>query len=232
MLNQIAGTLQILSHRACLYGPDPVRENTNAALRQAIDAGFDVEFDIRFDLSDLRLVLAHDPQPWSEDHDGVRFLQNVGGPQFHALNVKSLDCLPAILRCLDETKTRGNFMLFDFELVADDLAECRSLMRSVAEAGYSVAYRLSEREAYLEQYLHDLSVCNVWLDEFESRWVRQEHLERLKERAIRTFYVSPDLHGIRDLDMLKVRWEQLASWGVSGICTDFPVALREFLNKG
>lgn len=232
MPNEANSTLRILSHRACLHGPDPARENTREALSQAIAAGFDVEFDTRFGTDNARLVLSHDPQPWSEDRDALPFLQSVGGRQFHALNVKSLDSLPAILSGLDETNTQSHFLLFDFELVADNLGDCRALMRTTAAAGFSVAYRLSEREPYIEEYLSDPSVLNIWLDEFEVPWVTQAHVARLTERAIRTFYVSPDLHGVRDMETLKPRWEQIVSWGVDGICTDYPLALRQFLNKG
>ena len=83
-----------LAHRACLYGPGSVHENSRAALAAAIDRGFGVEFDVNADGD--RLTLAHDPEPWSEELDAEAFLRDPG-PGLHALNVKSLDALDRML---------------------------------------------------------------------------------------------------------------------------------------
>ena len=39
--------MKIISHRGCLFGPDPTIENTPQTIEKAFDEGFDVEIDLR-----------------------------------------------------------------------------------------------------------------------------------------------------------------------------------------
>jgi hypothetical protein len=221
--------ISILSHRACLQGPGHAQENRLDTLAQAISHGFSVEFDINFNAAKTKLVLSHDPAEWSPEQDALAFLAQPGAGTFHALNVKSLFTLTAICRAMEQAGAQNNFFFFDFELLTDDLAGCRYQMRSLQETGFSVAYRLSEREPFLKDYLQQDHVQRIWLDEFCEPWVRQEHLLSLLDKGKQVVFVSPDLHGRRDPDTLKRRWEQLVTWGVTGICTDYPIFLKEFL---
>src|SRR4029079_4070649 len=71
----------LLAHRACLYGPGSVRENSRTALAAAVGKGFGVECDVGCDESG-RLTLAHAPEPWDEEIDAEAFLRNPG-PGLH-----------------------------------------------------------------------------------------------------------------------------------------------------
>jgi glycerophosphoryl diester phosphodiesterase len=219
----------ILAHRGCLNGPDQATENLRATLSQATTHGFDVEFDVRFNPTQQRLVLSHDPSEWSEKRDAFGFLTHPGDETCHALNIKDWNSLSEICRVIHDAGTCCNFFLFDFELISLNLVECRERMRALQSEGFSIAFRLSEREPYLPEYLTQPSVSLIWLDEWTETWVQQEHLAALADAGKRAFYVSPDLHGRHDTDTLKRRWEQMASWGVAGICTDYPILLAEFL---
>jgi glycerophosphoryl diester phosphodiesterase len=211
----------VLAHRACLYGPGSVRENSRAALAEAVGRGFGVEFDVRGD-DGGRLVLAHDPEPWSEDIDAEAFLREPG-PGLHALNVKSLDALGRVLRVIERAGTQRSFFLFDFEL----LGAGADLMAKVQRRGFRVAHRLSEREPHLERYVADPTVTDVWLDEFEWPWLRDEHVHALTAAGKRCFYVSPELHERQPVQKVAPRWDEVLAWGVAGICTDYPIHLRE-----
>jgi glycerophosphoryl diester phosphodiesterase len=210
----------VLAHRACLHGPGSAHENSRAALATAIARGFGVEFDVNF--ADGRLTLSHDPQPWSEEIDAAAFLRDPG-PGLHALNVKSLAAVDSMLRVIESAGTASSFFLFDFELLgagADEMAE-------VQRRGFRVAHRLSEREQHLERYVADPTVTDVWLDEFDWPWVTDEHVHALTASGKRTFYVSPELHRRQAVQLVAPRWDELLAWGVTGICTDFPIHLRE-----
>jgi glycerophosphoryl diester phosphodiesterase len=221
-------TLRILSHRACLRGPDKATENRLDTLSRAYSFGFDVEFDVNLDSAMGRLVLTHDVAPWSEAKDAPRWLTQPQPGALHALNVKHLYTVPAVCDLLRNAGTQGQFFLFDFELLADDQKACRFLMHSLSEAGFTVAYRLSEREPFFDEYLSAGHIQTLWLDEFAQSWVTPGHIQALRDAGKRTFYVSPDLHGNRDLTVLKQRWETLISAGITGICTDYPLALADF----
>jgi glycerophosphoryl diester phosphodiesterase len=210
----------VLAHRACLHGPDTARENSRAALAEAIGRGFGVEFDVNWDRG--RLTLAHDPEPWSEEIDAEPFLRDPG-PGLHALNVKCLDALEELLRLIERAGTARSFFLFDFELLgvgADEMAR-------VQRRGFRVAHRLSEREPHLERYVCDPTVTDVWLDELDWPWLEAEHVHALCAAGKRTFYVSPELHRRQPVQAVARRWDEVLAWGVTGICTDYPIHLRE-----
>ena len=219
-VSRLQRTPHVLAHRACLHGPGSTRENSRAALAEAIGRGFGVEFDVNFD--DGRLTLAHDPEPWSEEIDAEAFLRNPG-PGLHALNVKSLDAVTPMLRVIDAAGTAHSFFLFDFELLGAGADE----MAKVQRRGFRVAHRLSEREQHLERYLADPTVTDVWLDEFDWPWVDADHVHALAAAGKRTFYVSPELHRRQPVQRVAPRWDELVDWGVTGICTDYPIHLRE-----
>jgi glycerophosphoryl diester phosphodiesterase len=217
---------RILAHRALLHGADRACENRLPSLRRAVSLGFDVEFDVNLDPRRTRLVLAHDEVPWEPELDALEFLRMPGGGR-HALNVKSLYTLDAVLGEIEQAGTREHFFLFDFELLAGDLAACRFLMDSIGRRGFAVAHRMSEREPHLDRFLTGRPVAAVWLDEFDERWLRRHHVEALTERGTATYYVSPDLHRPTGFAELDERWDEVASWGVTGICTDHPTRLRD-----
>jgi glycerophosphoryl diester phosphodiesterase len=210
----------VLAHRACLHGPGSVHENSRAALAAAVERGFGVEFDVNF--ANGKLTLAHDPVPWCEELDAEAFLRNPG-PGLHALNVKSLDALGRLLRVIEQAGTKRSFFLFDFEL----LGAGADLMAKVQRRGFRVAHRLSEREPHLERYVADPTVTDVWLDELDWPWLRDEHVHALTASGKRAFYVSPELHRRQPVQKVAPRWDEVLAWGVAGICTDFPMVLRE-----
>lgn len=216
---------RILSHRALLDGPAPALENTLESLAAACAAGFDVEFDVHAAPRDGRLVLSHDPADWCPQREPAAFLAAAAPGAGHALNVKSLARLDALLDLVDRMGAREGCFLFDFEL----LGAPEPLLHEVQERGFRVAFRVSDREPTLERHARDARVRTIWLDELDGPWVRREHVQRLAAAGKQVFYVSPDLHGRRDRDVLLARWAQLHEWGAAGICTDFPLMLRDFL---
>ena len=225
-------SLHILAHRALLDGPDAEAENRRSSIGGALVAGFAVEFDITADPGSGALVLAHEPCSWETDRDAHAFLR-APGETLHALNVKDLGTLDDVLQEIEAAGTRSRFFLFDFELLAADRAPCLALMAELGERGFGVAHRLSEREPFLDDLLSaPVAPMAVWLDEWSRPWVRRDHVAALRDRGVATYYVSPDLHrALRPAD-LHGRWEQLIEFGVTGICTDYPRALRTFAGGG
>jgi glycerophosphoryl diester phosphodiesterase len=218
-------SLHILAHRALLDGPDADAENRRTSIDSAVADGFGVEFDITADPASGALVLAHEPCAWNADRDARAFLRDPG-QTLHALNVKDLDTLDAVLAEIERAGTQANFFLFDFELVAPDRGPCMELMRRVRQRGFAVAHRLSEREPFLGDLLAATEPpVAVWLDEWARPWVRRHHVAALRDIGTATYYVSPELHRPQPAAALRDRWEELIGFGVTGICTDYPRAL-------
>jgi hypothetical protein len=99
----------------------------------------------------------------------------------------------------------------------------------VQERGFAIAHRVSEREPFARLYASDPAVTTIWLDEFERAMLREQDVRRLVDAGKRCLYVSPDLHRREAPEALRERWRELISWGVHGICTDYPLVLRSVL---
>jgi glycerophosphoryl diester phosphodiesterase len=222
-------TFTILAHRALLYGPDRTAENTLPAIAAAVGERFPIEFDITIDEQGERLVLSHEIVPWSAEREPSDLLAFPAPPSPHALNVKDLCALPAIVDLLERHEARERFFLFDFELVSEGDRATRYLMRSLQDRGFAIAHRVSEREPFARAYAADPSVSTIWLDEFERATLREADVRLLVEAGKRCLYVSPDLHRSESATALRERWLEVVSWGVHGICTDYPIALRSVL---
>jgi glycerophosphoryl diester phosphodiesterase len=208
-----------------LDGCDPARENRLDTLRAAAEAGYGLEFDVRQDRAG-RLVLAHDPVEWSADRDAVALLADPPGDALHALNVKDPAAVLPALEVLERARTLHRFFFFDFELACSDAEEAMASAAAVRARGGAVARRLSDREPVLEELLEDATVEHVWLDELDGPWADEACVAQLISAGKTVWYVSPELHRAQPLAALARRWSDVLAWGVSGICTDHPMALR------
>jgi glycerophosphoryl diester phosphodiesterase len=220
--------VQVLAHRGLLDGPDHARENALPALREAAARGFASEFDVRAD-ADGRLVLTHDPADWAPEHDALAFLAEPPGDALHAFNVKDADATRAALDAIAAAGTWDRFFFFDFELACPDGAAADALRAEVAARGGAVARRLSDREPVLDALVADAATEHVWLDEMDGPWVDEPVVARLRDAGKRVWFVSPELHRPQPLAVLRRRWSDVLRWGVSGICTDHPLALAAAL---
>ena len=128
-----------------------------------------------------------------------------------------------MLRVIEQAGTKGSFFLFDFELLGAGADE----MATIQRRGFRVAHRISEREPHLARYVDDPTVTDVWLDELDWPWLRDEHVHALTAAGKRAFYVSPELHRRQPVQKVAPRWDEVLAWGVAGICTDYPIHLRE-----
>ncbi len=224
----------VLAHRGNLDGPQPTEhENTLDTLMAAVDAGFGIETDFRAD--GKKLVLTHDPAPWSEDRDAMTLLsqlqQIASNPnerrRVHAFNVKDRDGLHLLLSALQQSSVlRSSCFLFDFELLFEpDEAEA---LISVASSVVAVAHRASDREPELERLLQ-LRVGGVWLDEFDQMYATGTRIKAARAANASVYCVSPDLHGAADVESIANRWTEWRNSGATGICTDYARLLAKHL---
>jgi glycerophosphoryl diester phosphodiesterase len=62
----------------------------------------------------------------------------------------------------------------------------------------------------------------MWLTEVEAR--------KVKESGRLLYVISPELHGFDEATMRR-RWQDFKKWGVDGVCTDYPLAARDFFSR-
>ena len=92
-----------------------------------------------------------------------------------------------------------------------------------------LAARISDRGESLEQAL-SIPAGVVWADEFDSLWLRQEHVHTVQKGEKLFYVISPELHGF-DHETRYKRWADFKSWGIDGICTDYPSEAKLFWKK-
>jgi glycerophosphoryl diester phosphodiesterase len=219
----------IFAHRANLSGPHSVVENSLEACSRALEKGFGLETDLRRDASGV-FYISHDPAPRTTENSLEAFSELFAKhPNIElAINVKELGYEPTLIELMRAGKLGGRSFYFDFELLERTTpgAAQRKLKSLAGGDQVRVASRLSDRNESLAQSLGILGEV-VWADEFDRLWLTENEVRAVKE-AGRLFYViSPELHGFDEAAMKK-RWVDFKKWGVDGVCTDFPIAAREF----
>ncbi len=219
--------MRIISHRGNLIGKKFTHENSVEDLIKAVKSGYDIEFDINFDFTRKNLMLSHDIGKYDKKYEPFKLISSIN-TGYNALNVKNILTIPSILWMLEKYKNRKNFFMFDFELLISDIKECRFLMYALIEKGYNVAFRISERENYIDEYLKSSVVKDLWLDEFSEKWINEGIIKKMKDKGKKIFYVSPELHKDLNIEEIRPQWENVIIWGVDGICTDFPNQLNKF----
>jgi hypothetical protein len=221
---------EILAHRGNTNGPCAATENRLPAIAAALAHGWGVEIDVRR-AGDDRFYVSHDPQTWSEDSSGDGFcaLARRFPGRTIALNVKELGYEDALLAYLDAQGILNDVFLFDMELIEPAPGLTAGVLRRL-HPGVRIAARVSDRHEPVERALEITMASVIWLDEFDQLWCTSRDVHRLKDEGRTVFAVSPDLHGF-PLDVTQRRWEELARWGVDGICTDYPAALEDVLRS-
>ena len=219
----------VLAHRGNVAGRTLRGENSRAAIGAALTRGFGIETDIRRAV-DGRFYIAHDPQPAADEclADDIFDLVRAYPDRTVALNVKEAGYEGALLDYLKDQRVLRQVFLFDMELIEPVPGEMAKRYRAL-DRDVRIAARVSDRGESIERALAIGPASIVWLDEFDRAWATERDVRRLKQSGRIVYAVSPDLHG-GSLDRSRGRWAQFNAWGVDGICTDYPVELREYLN--
>jgi glycerophosphoryl diester phosphodiesterase len=219
--------MNILAHRGNLTGPDPARENTLERISLALAAGFGVETDIR--RAAQGFYISHDVAPFSASADASRHaaLWRRYPRQAIALNVKELGAEKPLIEFLSQTETAFQVFLFDLELLEAEPGVTAALYSRLAPH-VRLAARVSDRDEPVDGALANRAAGIVWLDEFDRRWAGADDVARLHDAGKSIYAVSPELHGF-SFSRAQSRWDDFMRWGIAGVCTDFPVALRQHM---
>lgn len=219
----------ILAHRANLRGPRSCEENSLAACRTALEAGFGLETDLHLDGSGA-FYISHDPLPDASHLSLAPYekLFRSRPEQVIAVNVKELGYEEKLIELYRGGAFGNSAFYFDFELLEPKTpGQAQSKIRSLAGgAGVHLASRLSDRQEPLASCLAIPSDI-VWADEFDSLWLTGNHIEQVKSRGRKIYAVSPELHNFSREEMRK-RWADFKTWGVDGICTDYALEALNF----
>jgi hypothetical protein len=206
----VASNPKIYAHRG--VWTTPKEQNSPQSILKASQLGFGVETDFRANNGEL--IISHDPSIGSEA-DELHSYEFSNLPV--ALNIKE-DGLTEKFSSFLKRYPNDDSFIFDGSIPE---------MLKMRNAGLPHALRVSEYEKELPW-----ETKFIWVDAFhEDWWIDSEFVENLLDKQIPIF-VSPELHG-RDKS---ASWSYLrklmhSNKGTFGICTDFPIELREYLSE-
>lgn len=206
----MASNPRIYAHRGVWASLE--EQNTPDSIFLASQMGFGVETDFRS--SDGNLVISHDPLLGSEP-EKINHFEFSGIPI--ALNIKEDGLTNQYSEFLKKFPNEDSF-IFDGSIPE---------MLKIKNAGLPHALRLSEYEKELPW-----ETKFIWVDAFvEDWWIDSGLIENLLKRHVPVF-VSPELHG-RDKSSAWNYFRKLkhSNKGMFGVCTDFPLALEEYLGE-
>jgi hypothetical protein len=222
----------ILAHRANLTGPRSVAENSRDACARALAEGFGLETDLRRDAAG-EFYLSHDPGPRTPENSLAAFTELFRRhPAAElAINVKELGYEAALVDLMNSGRLGQQSFYFDFELLEPKTpGAAQWKIKALPNAGkIRIASRLSDRAEPLSQCLAIPGEI-VWADEFDALWLTEKEARHVREAGRLLYVISPELHGFDEAAM-KQRWRDFKAWGVDGVCTDYPLAARDFFGK-
>jgi len=145
-----------------------------------------------------------------------------------AINVKELGYEAALVELVRSGKLGQKSFYFDFELL--ELQSPGAAQRKIKclsnAASVRLASRLSDRNERIDQCL-GIPGEIVWGDEFDSLWITEREVTAIKAANRILYMISPEIHGF-DWETTLRRWHDFKTWGVDGLCTDYPLEARKF----
>ena len=221
----------ILAHRANLKGPRSVVENSLAACADALAAGFGLETDLRRDASGV-FYISHDAQPRTPANSleaYAKLFRQYPAAEL-AINVKELGYEPELIELMRSGQLGQRSFYFDFELLEPKApgAAQRKIKSLPHGSSVRIASRLSDRREPLAQCL-SIPAEVVWGDEFDKLWLTEADARSVRAAGRLLYMISPEIHGF-DLATTRRRWQDFKTWGIDGLCTDFPLEARAFFS--
>ncbi|MDB9467313.1 hypothetical protein [Dolichospermum circinale] len=219
--------VEILAHRCNINGQDFSRENRAKACKECLNLGFGLELDVRNYKGNL--YAKHDPVISDKEQAWAKIIEIIDDyPQLPiAINIKDTGHENYLVETISKLN-KFKVFLFDLELVVGiEKYELLSSIYKSLDSTIEIAIRVSDRGETLERAIASKSTV-VWLDEFDSFWVSQEVVQKLSIAGKRVYAVAPDLHK-HSAKISITRCQEFVAWNVAGICTDYPIMLRDFL---
>ncbi len=190
--------MKIISHRGA-KGLAP--ENSIAAIKEALILDVDmIEVDIR--LQGTEVVLSHDDTMKYETYTTLkRALDEIKGKVDLNLEIKEVGVIKHLPKIIKDYP--GNILYSSFKFGA-----LRELKKLIPNAEISIIERWSAVRAVAEASL--LETKNITLNQ---KWLWSGVVHSLKEQGFNVYAYT-----VNSIE----RAHELESWGIDGICTDYP----------
>lgn len=247
----------IFSHRGLGFGKE---ENSADSYKEVLRQGFSLETDVQ-KTKDDELIVSHDvnlmrQREIDKNLTDMNFeeLIQLNIPSFEqvldcfkqfktdgellAIHVKDEmqgEITDLVSKALKKYNLEKSCFLFD---VTKNYANHIKQINSNVQIAYSVGEKRFSNTIYLwEDVKDDINFDAVWWDEWNSGLYNKENFDKIKKRGKRIYVISPELHKIpnhpkgKSIEKTKEVWKDLIELKVDGICTDYPLELREFIRS-
>lgn len=202
-------TLEIFSHRAMLNAT----ENSLEGISNCVKHNFSFELDLRYN---DQVYLSHDKNSFNVlFKDACKILQN--SKSFIALHIKEFSAIPHIVKILHNFSIQNNLFIFMTDVDYEKI-------KNITNDDIKVAYYASNLPSIKDSKFY-------WCDEIQSKWYNKKTLKDLHTNNFFCIAMSSELTKKVSKQEIYSEWNRLINLDFDGICTDFPLDLKNFVEN-
>jgi hypothetical protein len=198
--------IRVFAHRAKI----DQKENTIEGIRFFAKNKIDVELDIR---KNEELYLSHD-----KTNDGDLFKNACKilkeSKIMSALHIKEENAISDTIKLILENNLQDRCFIFTTNITKNVINE-------------------KERKIIVAEYANKITDVKdkiLWCDESSEKWY-EKSTSKLQIQNCSLIGMSPELLGERNMDIIKKEWDRLISLKFNGICSNFPLELKRWVQN-
>ena len=200
--------IEIFAHRAIYEN----KENSLEGIEYCLKSGFNIEIDVR--KKDDIFYLSHDPQENGDLFDIACQLIKQNS-KLAAIHVKDNFDIKNLVDFIYDYNIENKCFIFSTLQDYNQLKKFENIK-------YASYQNKSENE-------NDAKI--LWCDESGEVWYNQKIFSEHKKNNRTIITMSKELLKPCEIDEIINEWSRLIKLEVDGICTDFPLLLKEYLNQ-
>jgi glycerophosphoryl diester phosphodiesterase len=198
----------IFAHRAIFKN----KENSIEGIEHYKKEKINVELDLR--LGSEGIFLSHDRNITDQTfEEACKILSN--SEITCALHIKQKDVVTEAIRIIEKYNLKKYFLLATID---DILFPSNVKQENIAN--------------YVNRKPKDYSNKLLWCDETIGEWYSQENINTLHNK--KNIIITMSREFIKESNTIEMyeEWKRLLSFKIDGICTEYPLELRDYLEKG
>ena len=200
--------IEIFAHRAIYENKD----NSLEGIEYCLKSSFNVEIDVR--KKDESFYLSHDPQ---ENGDLFYMACEIikRNSKKAAIHIKESFDIKNLVDFIHEYNIEKKCFIFSILQDYDQLKKFENI---------KYAYYQNKFESKTDAKI-------LWCDESNEVWYDQKTFSEHKKNNRTIITMSKELLKPCEIGEIRNEWNRLIDLKVDGICTDFPLLLKEYLNE-
>ena len=198
--------IRIFAHRAKIEE----KENTLEGIKFFVKNKIDIELDIR---KNQELYLSHDKSNNGNlFEDACKILKK--SKIMSALHIKETDAILDTIELIKENNLQEKCFIFSTN---QEEKKLNHIDKKISIAKY-VNKKIDTKDKIL------------WCDESNEKWFN-ETIFKLQSQNCFLIAMSPELLEEKNMDVIKDEWDRLISLKFNGICSNFPIELKKWMDN-